>query len=90
MFAIEHCKCIELYLKRREVLNLNHPQPGVAIECEKGVLWLTVTGGGKDYTLATGEKYIVRETGSVLIEAVRNAVVNLKHPDGEFSVGVVE
>ena len=86
MFSIKNLNHIELYLKRREVLNLSHPQPGVAIECEQGLVWLTITGGGKDYTLETGDKYIVKDSASVLIEAVKDAVVELKDQSGEFTI----
>ena len=38
MISINHRKQIDLNLRLHEVLNLNHLHPGMAIECEQGVL----------------------------------------------------
>ena len=89
MIAIEHCKHIDLNLHRREVLNLTHPHPGVCIECEQGIVWVTSTGDIHDYTLAAGESYIARDSSALVIEAMRDAVINLKDMDEEFAAHVV-
>ncbi|MBI3151848.1 MAG: DUF2917 domain-containing protein [Chloroflexi bacterium] len=89
MIAIEHRKQIDLNLHQHEVLNLSHPHPGVSIECEQGIIWITSAGDINDYTLMAGESYVAQDSGSLVIEAVQDAVVNLKDADEEFSVHVV-
>ncbi len=89
MISIKHRTQIDLNLRLHEVLNLNHLHPGMAIECEQGVLWITSAGDVKDYTLAPGERFIARNSSSIVIEAVKDAVLNLKDVDQEFSVHIV-
>lgn len=88
MIAIEHCKQIDLNLHQHEVLNLPHPHSGVEIECEQGIVWITSAGDINDHTLAAGESYVVQDSNFLVIEAVQDAVVNLKDTNEEFAVHV--
>ena len=89
MIAIEHCKQIDLNLHQHEVLNLSHPHRGMAIECEQGIVWITRARDINDYTLMAGESYIARDSNPLVIEAVQDAVINLKDSDEEFALHVV-
>lgn len=85
MIAIEQRKEIDLNLSLHEVVNINHPQPGLTIVCEKGVLWVTVAGDNNDHTLEAGESYVVQDTHLVVIEAVEDAVVILRDSSEELA-----
>ena len=85
MIAIEQRKEIDLNLPQREVVNINHPQPGLTIECEKGILWVTIAGDINDHTLEAGDSFVVQETSSVVIEAVEDATVILRDASAEFA-----
>ena len=85
MIAIEQRKEIDLKLPQHEVVNISHPQPGLTIECEKGVLWVTVAGDINDHTLEAGESYVIQDANSVVIEAVEDAVVILRDASEELA-----
>jgi len=89
MIAIKHCKHIDLNLHQHEILNLTHPRSGVSIECEQGIIWVTSAGDIHDYTLAAGESYITRDSNALVIEAMRDAVINLKDTNEEFAAHIV-
>jgi hypothetical protein len=88
MIAIEHCRQIDLNLHQHEILNIPHPHSGVAIECEQGIVWIASAGDINDHTLAAGESYVVQDSNPLVIEAVRDAVVNLKDTNENFAVHV--
>lgn len=69
----------EHVLRRRSVEWITNYQPGTIIECEKGALWLTISGDAHDYILLPGQKFSSPKRGRVLIEAVRDAVVHIEH-----------
>lgn len=85
MIAIEQRKEIDLNLPQHEVVNISHPQPGLTIECEKGVLWVTVAGDLNDHTLEAGDCFVVQENSSVVIEAVEDAIVLLSDASAELA-----
>jgi hypothetical protein len=85
MIAIEQRKEIDLKLPQHEVVNISHPQPGLTIECEKGVLWVTVAGDINDHTLEAGESYVIQDANSVVIEAVEDAIVILRDTSEELA-----
>ncbi|MBK9928107.1 MAG: DUF2917 domain-containing protein [Anaerolineales bacterium] len=88
MIAIEHCKHIDLNLHQHEVLKLS-PNTGLEIECEKGILWVTSAGDNNDHTLSIGESYVARGPSTLVIEAIEDAVVNLKDMDEEPVIPVI-
>ena len=68
---------IELLLKKHQLLSLNEAQPKMAIECKDGVIWVTHSGEGQDYMLRAGRRYEPKTAGSVVIEALDDACVDI-------------
>jgi hypothetical protein len=85
MIAIEQRKEIDLKLPQHEVVSISHPHPGLSIECEHGILWITSAGDINDHTLETGESYVIQDANSVVIEAVEDALVKLKDSSEELA-----
>lgn len=85
MISIEQRKEMDLKLHQHEVVNISHPQPGLSIECEKGILGVTIAGDNNDHTLEAGESYVIQDIHSVVIEAVEDAIVILKDTSEEFA-----
>jgi hypothetical protein len=71
---------LELLLKKHQLLTLNEVQPQMAIECKNGVVWVTHSGEHQDYVLRPGRHYLPKGKGSVLIEAVEDACVDIEEP----------
>lgn len=69
---------IELLLQPRQVLNLDTTQHRMAIECKNGVIWVTCAGEHKDYILDAGSRYIPNAKGSIVIEAIDEACVDIE------------
>ena len=69
---------IELLLKKHQLLRLNEAEPRMAIECKNGVLWVTHSGEGQDYMLRAGRRYEPKTSGSVVIEAMDDACVDIE------------
>ena len=68
---------IELLLQPREVLSLDNSQHRMAIECKNGVIWVTCAGEHRDHILHAGKSYIPQTKGSVVIEAIDEACVDI-------------
>lgn len=77
MTFISQTRQIELLLKRKQLLSLNEVQPGMAIECKQGVIWVTSTGDYTDHMLNAGERFQPRRSGDVVIEAIDDACLNI-------------
>lgn len=69
---------IELLLQPREVLNLDNRQRQMAIECKNGVIWVTCAGEQQDYVLRAGRRYVPKTKGTVVIEAIDEARVDIE------------
>ncbi len=69
---------IELLLKKHQLLSLTEAQPRMAIECKNGVIWVTHSGEGQDYMLRAGHRYEPKTPGSVVIEALDDACVDIE------------
>jgi len=69
---------IELLLRPREVLNLDNSQQRMAIECTNGLVWVTAAGEHKDHILEAGKRYEPRTKGSIVIEALDEACVDIQ------------
>ena len=69
---------IELFLHPRDVLNLDTRQHRMAIECKHGVVWVTCAGEHQDYILRAGRRYTPRTKGSIVIEAIDEARVDIE------------
>lgn len=72
---------LELILKKRQLLSLNEVQPHMAIECKQGVIWVTHSGEQQDYILRPGRQYLPKGKGSLVIEAIDDACVNIEEPE---------
>ncbi len=71
---------LELILKKHQLLTLNEVQPKMAIECKEGVIWVTHAGEKQDYVLRPGRHYLPKGEGSVVIEAIDDACVDIVEP----------
>ena len=69
---------IELLLHPRQVLNLDNNQNRMAIECKNGVIWVTCAGEQQDHILHAGKRYVPRTKGSIVIEAIDEACVDIE------------
>lgn len=69
---------IELLLRQREVLNLDNSQHHTAIECKNGVIWVTSPGEYQDHILHAGRRYVPKTKGTVVIEAIAEARVDIE------------
>jgi hypothetical protein len=49
----------------------------MAIGCKNGVVWVTSAGEQKDYILHAGKSYSPRTKGSVVIQAIDEACVDI-------------
>lgn len=65
-------------LHNHQMLRLSDAQPGTAIECKEGVLWVTSAGDACDHVLFPGDRY--QPAGKkVIIEAMRESLVEFCH-----------
>ena len=71
---------IELLLKKHQLLTFDETQPRMAIECKEGVIWVTHTGEHQDYMLRAGRHYCPKGKGSLVIEAIDDARVDIEEP----------
>lgn len=69
---------IELLLHPREVLNLDNRQQQMAIECKNGLIWVTCAGEQQDYVLRAGRRYVPKTKGTVVIEAIDEARIDIE------------
>lgn len=69
---------LELLLKKHQLLTLNETQPQMAIECKEGVIWVTHSGERQDYMLRAGRHYIPKGKGTLVIEAIADARVDIE------------
>lgn len=78
MITITEPKQVEMRLQRRELLSFRQGRPGVTIECEQGVLWVTCPGKYGDHFLIPGDRFETRGRGKVLVEALRDAYLRVE------------
>ncbi len=71
---------VEVLLKKHQLLTLNEIQPRMAIECKHGVIWVTHSGERQDYMLRAGRQYMPKGQGTLVIEAVDDACVDIEEP----------
>ena len=71
---------LELLLKKHQLLTLNEVQPKMAIECKQGVIWVTHSGEHQDYMLRPGRHFLPKGKGSLVIEAIDDACVDIEEP----------
>jgi hypothetical protein len=69
---------IELLLQPHELLSLNNKRQSVAVACKNGVVWITCEGEERDQVLRPGRRYVPRTKGSIVIEAISEACVDIE------------
>jgi hypothetical protein len=69
---------MELLLHPRKTLALDDNHHGLAVGCKEGVLWVTSSAEAGDRILFTGQKYIAKNHGRVVIEALEEACVDIE------------
>ena len=63
----------KIRMRRRDFQSMQAAQPGAALFCDNGILWVTQFGDRRDYVLLPGQQMTVTKRGKVLIEAMRDA-----------------
>ena len=66
-----------LALQRRGFFRAQKTNPGTTVICEQGILWLTQSNDLKDYMLRPGDKLVVNQKSTVLIEAMSEARLSI-------------
>jgi hypothetical protein len=69
---------MQIRLTKNDGLSLRGDNRGMCISCDEGIVWLTQQGDPTDHFLAPGEEFIIRCTGTVIVEARRNATLSLQ------------
>jgi hypothetical protein len=69
------------HLDRRDIFRIKKMRPGMALSCEKGILWVTQSGDLRDYLLTPGQNLVIKKHGRVLIEALRDVDFKIVSPD---------
>ena len=69
---------IELLLHPHQVLNLHNNQDRMAIECKNGVIWVTCSGEYQDHILRPGRRFVAKSKGTVVIEALDDARLDVE------------
>jgi hypothetical protein len=60
-------------LPEHAVVRLDGDQRGLVLRCETGVSWVTQEQDGLDHVLRAGQRFVVRQPGVVVIEALRHS-----------------
>ncbi len=69
---------IELILQTHEMLSLNNKKQPLAVTCKNGVVWVTCEGEWRDQVLRAGKRYMPKTKGSILIEAIGEACIDIE------------
>ena len=75
---------MEILLGRDESFTIAENGKGILVVCREGALWITQAGDTRDHLLNAGERYIVRGSGVVVIEALRPAELRIERPEESF------
>ncbi len=77
MNIVSQTNKIQLVLKRHQLISLRGAKPRLAVNCNHGVLWITNSGDPYDHIVGAGRRFTPKRTGNVLIEAMRDASVDI-------------
>ena len=78
MNIASHPHKVRLVLKPHQVLTLHTGRERVTIDCQDGLLWVTNSAERRDLMLRRGRRYIPGAAGDVVIEAIRDATVDIE------------
>lgn len=67
----------DVQLARRGVYRMEGKKHGPAVTCVEGMVWVTQTDDHRDYVLRAGDRLPITRRGNVLVEAIRDARVNV-------------
>lgn len=77
MELVKHDQSTKFHLDRHDVTRVRAAASGKEIICEQGILWITRAGDPKDHVLMPGEHLVINQGGRVVIEAMREARVQI-------------
>jgi hypothetical protein len=69
---------VKVILKQHQLLMLRGAQPRMAIACKDGILWITNSNDDRDRILPAGRSFSPQRKGNVVIEALRDASVDIE------------
>jgi hypothetical protein len=78
MNIVSQTNKIQLVLKRHQLLSLRGAKPRMAVNCRDGVLWITNSNDNRDHILGSGSYFSPKRRGNVLIQALRDASVDIE------------
>ena len=67
----------DMRLERKGLCRVRGRKHGPAVACLEGTVWITQAGDPRDHLLTAGEVFAVSRRGAVLVEAVRDARVQV-------------
>ena len=69
---------VQLVLKRHQLISLRGAKPRLAVNCSHGVVWITNSNDPYDHIVGAGRRFTPKRKGNVLIEAMRDATVDIE------------
>ncbi len=78
MNIVSQTNKVQLVLKKHQVLSLRGVKPRMSIKCQGGVLWITNSNDPRDHILVHADRFSPQRKGNVLIEAMRDAAVDIE------------
>ncbi|HEY3311638.1 MAG TPA: DUF2917 domain-containing protein [Anaerolineales bacterium] len=75
--TIQHPTDSKIKLQRREFVTAQKMAAGTTLVCEQGVLWMTRANDIQDYMLKPGDRLVLKDKSSVLIEALSEARLSI-------------
>lgn len=76
---------MSIWLSKHETYILRHPRPGLVIECESGVCWITQKDDIVDHILQAGERLVVEHGGRLVLESMTDAKFALQEGPEELA-----
>jgi hypothetical protein len=70
----------EIVLDGSELLKFDAGQPGTAVACTAGMLWLTQPGDLHDHFLRAGQSFTLYQTGTVLVQGLPSGKARIELP----------
>ncbi len=68
---------VELTLAPDQVFAMNGDKRGLEILCQRGRLWITQTNDEKDHFLNSGDKFVISQSGTVVIQGARQGKLRI-------------
>ncbi len=64
-------------LPRRNTYEVGMSKPGLSVTCEKGILWVTLSGESEDHILGSGDSLLIFKRGKLVIEAMEDSTLRI-------------